>query len=208
MIVLFAAGGGGDPERHRPLLDHLTAAGCEVVAPRFERLAPGEPSTADLLKRPEGLVEALEGTSGDVTVVGHSIGGWAALCLAGATPWGRGRKPLDVPRSPRVSRLVLFAPAAGWFVGPRALDGVDVPVLAYAGTKDTVTPPLQVEVLRKAPGPVEIRVVPGAGHFSFMNTLPPHVPEDPDFDRPAFLDRLAAETAEFILRGGSPAAAG
>ncbi|MFD9701969.1 alpha/beta hydrolase family protein [Lentzea sp. NPDC059081] len=208
MIVLFAAGGGGDPERHRPLLDHLTAAGCEVVAPRFDRLMPGEASNDDLLARPRGLVEALEGTTGEVTVVGHSIGGWAALCLAGATPWGRDRRPLDVPRSSRVARLVLFAPATGWFVGPHAVDDVHVPVLAYAGTADTVTPPLQVEVLRKAPGPVEIRVVPGAGHFSFMNTLPPTVPEDPDFDRPAFLEELAAETAEFILRGGTPAAAG
>ncbi len=199
MIVLFAAGGGGDPERHRPLLDHLAARGCQVIAPRFERLVPGEASNADLLARPRGLVEALEGTSGEVAVVGHSIGGWAALCLAGATPWGRGRKPLDVPREPRVSRLVLFAPATGWFVGPKALHGVDVPVLAYAGTADTVTPALQIEVLRSAPGPVEVRVVPGAGHFSFMNTLPPEVPGEQEFDRAAFLDRLAEETAEFVL---------
>jgi hypothetical protein len=54
------------------------------------------------------------------------------LCLAGATPWGRDRKPLQVPREPRVSRLVLYAPAAGWFAAPGALELVTVPVLVYA----------------------------------------------------------------------------
>src|SRR4051794_19978492 len=53
-----------------------------------------------------------------VVVVGHSIGGWAALCLADAMSWGRDGRLLDVPREPRVSRLVLYAPAAGWFAAP------------------------------------------------------------------------------------------
>ncbi|MFD4639188.1 alpha/beta hydrolase family protein [Lentzea sp. NPDC058436] len=196
--MLFAAGGGGDPQRHRPLLDHLEAAGCQVIAPSFDRLMPGEARPQDLLARPNGLIEALRGTEGDVTVVGHSIGGWAALCLAGATPWGRDGRPFDVPREPRVTRLVLLAPAAGWFAGPGALAGVQVPMRVYAGTADTVTPLAQIEVLRTAPGPVDLRVVPGAGHFSFMNTLPPGVQEDPAFDRVRFLDDLAAETAEFV----------
>jgi hypothetical protein len=35
-VVLFAAGAGGDPDRHRPLLEHLAAHRCRVIAPYFE----------------------------------------------------------------------------------------------------------------------------------------------------------------------------
>ena len=94
---------------------------------------------------------------------------------------------------------MLLAPAAGWFAAPGALAGVRAPMRVYAGSADTVTPVAQVEVLRTAPGPVDLRVVPGAGHFGFMNTLPPGVPEDPAFDRARFLEELAAETAAFVL---------
>lgn len=103
-VVLFAAGAGGDPERYGPLLEHLAANGCQVIAPSCELLVAREASTAELLARPFGLVEALRGRAfpdTEVVVVGHSIGGWAALCLAGATPWGRDRKPMEVPREPR-----------------------------------------------------------------------------------------------------------
>jgi len=37
-MVLFAVGGGGNPERHLPLLTSLAEHGCTVVAPHFERL--------------------------------------------------------------------------------------------------------------------------------------------------------------------------
>lgn len=202
-VVLFAAGAGGDPERHRPVLQHLAAHGCQVVAPYFERLPAGEASTAELLARPAGLAEALRvWAPPDVTVaaVGHSIGGWAALCLAGATPWGRDRKPLEVAREPRVSRLVLYAPAVGWFAGPGALDALTVPTLAYAGGLDTVTPAEQVLLLKRAPAPVVVRTVPAAGHFSFMNVPPPGM-ADAGLDRDRFLAELAEATLEFISGG-------
>ncbi|MET9630516.1 hypothetical protein ABZX92_23895 [Lentzea sp. NPDC006480] len=199
MVVLFAVGGGGDPERHQPLLDALADQGSQVVAPRFDRLMPNA-ATEELLARPHGLVEALDGTDGEVVVIGHSIGAWAALCLAGAVPWGRDRQPIEVPRSDRVSRLVLLAPAAGWFAVPGALDAVDVPMLVFAGTADTVTPVWQAELLRGAAGPVDLRVVPGAGHFSFLHALPPGVAEDPGFDRAKFLAEMVDETVEFVSR--------
>ena len=199
-VVLFAAGAGGDPERHRPLLDQLAAHGCQVIAPYFERLVAREASTTQLRARPLGLIDALHAraaTGVPVAVVGHSIGGWAALCLAGATPWGRDGKPIDVPREPRVSRLVLYAPAAGWFQAPGALDHVTVPILAYAGELDAITPVPHALHLRTAPAPVDVRVVPKAGHFSFMNVPPPGTTEDPAFDRDRFLADLADTTTEF-----------
>jgi pimeloyl-ACP methyl ester carboxylesterase len=203
-VVLFAAGAGGDPERHRPLLDQLAAQGFRVIAPHFERLIAREASTAELLARPLGLIDALgEQAPPDVKVmaVGHSIGGWAALCLAGATPWGRDRRPIDVPREPRVCRLALYAPAAGWFQAPGALDEITVPMLVYAGELDPVTPPAQALHLKTARADVDVRIVPGAGHFSFMNVLPPGTSEDPAFDRDRFLGDLADATIEFLSQG-------
>ena len=200
-VVLFAAGAGGDPERHRPLLEHLAAHDCLVIAPHFERLVLQATTTAPLLARLAGLVQALEEAAPPdvpVAVVGHSIGGWAALCLAGATPWGREGEPIDVPREPRVSRLVLYAPAAGWFAAPGALDAVRVPALVYAGEQDTVTPITQALQLKSAPGPVDVRLVPSAGHFSFMNVLPPGMSDSPGFDRDAFLADLAEATLHFL----------
>ncbi|MFI0815950.1 alpha/beta hydrolase family protein [Streptomyces sp. NPDC021098] len=199
-VVLFAAGAGGDPERYRPLLDDLAAHDCQVIAPCFERFAAREATTAELLARPVGLIEALHrwaSPDAAVVVVGHSIGGWAGLCLAGATPWGRDGKPLDVPREPRVGRLVLYTPAAGWFAAPGALDAVTAPMLVYAGEMDTVTPVEQAIHLKSAPAQVDLRVVPGAGHFSFMNSPPPGTVEDQGFDRPRFLADLAQATMEF-----------
>ncbi|MDT7801781.1 MAG: hypothetical protein QOI78_5214 [Actinomycetota bacterium] len=201
-VVLFAAGAGGDPERYRPTLEHLAAHDCQVIAPRFERLVAREATTAELLARPAGLVEALHrwaSPDAAVVVVGHSIGGWAGLCLAGATPWGRDGRPLDVPREPRVGRLVLYAPAAGWFAAPGALDAVKAPMLVYAGELDTVTPVEQATRLKGAPAQVDLRVVPGAGHFSFMNTPPPGTVEDEGFDRARFLTDLARATTEFAV---------
>lgn len=201
--VLFAAGAGGDPERYRPLLEHLAAHDCQVIAPRFERFDPRDVTTAQLLARPAGLVEALAREAApDATVaaVGHSIGGWAALCLAGATPWGRDGMPLEVPREPRVGRLILYAPSAGWFAAPGSLDAVTAPMLVYAGGRDTVTPVDQVSHLKSARAEVDLRIVAQAGHFSFMNTPPPGVVEDDAFDRDRFLDDIAQATLEFVVR--------
>jgi pimeloyl-ACP methyl ester carboxylesterase len=155
----------------------------------------------DLVARPSGLIEALRGSAPPnvpVVPVGHSIGAWAALCLAGATPWGADGQPIDVPREPRVCRLALYAPATGWFRAPGALDAVTVPMLVYAGELDAVTPVAEAIHLKTAPAQVDVRIVAKAGHFSFMNVPPPGTAEDPSFDRDQFLTRLADATTDFV----------
>ncbi|MGW6931535.1 hypothetical protein ACWGE0_15890 [Lentzea sp. NPDC054927] len=201
-VVLFAVGGGGDPVRHQPLLDAFEARGCRVIAPAFERLHPQQATWDDYLARPLGLVEALRDVDPDaeVAVIGHSIGAWAALCLAGATPWSKERRPLDVPRDSRVSRLVLYTPPAGWFAAPGALDAVKAPMLAYVGELDAFVPASEVEVLKSAPAELDLRVVPRAGHFSFVHVPPPGMDEDPAFDRDRFLAQMVDDTVEFSLR--------
>lgn len=204
-VVLFAVGGGGNPERHGLLLAAFAERGCSVVAPHFERMVSPVPTDDDLLLRARRLKLALDAVarSGVPTVgVGHSIGAAMLLALAGGQVWTRPGQPLPITPDGRIERLALMAPATGFFQAPGALDAVHVPILAWAGTEDVITPPAQAELLRDILGhrlPVELRVVEGAGHFSFMNVPPPQTIE-PLPDRNAFLANLAAELRDFVAR--------
>lgn len=69
------------------------------------------------------------------------------------------------------------------------------------GDRDTITPPAQAAFLKDAIEgvvPVDIRVVEGAGHFTFMNELPPHV-VDTHPDRAGLLRTLAGEVCRFLV---------
>lgn len=202
--VLFAAGRGGNPQRHLGLLTSLARHGCTVVAPHFEMIAP-TPAEDDLLLRARRLTLALAAVADDalpVAGVGHSIGATLLLALAGARIWMRSGNQPEIPHRQRFDRLVLLAPATDFVRAPGSLDTVSVPIFAWAGTQDAFTPPARVELLEQAMGdraPVEVRIVEGAGHFSFMNSPPPHTTE-PLADREAFLAELAVEVGRFLAR--------
>jgi predicted dienelactone hydrolase len=201
--VVFAAGRGGDPERHAPLLSALRERGCGVIAPRFERLAPVIPTADDLVQRARVLGEALRAI-GDraqpVIGIGHSLGGTMLLAFAGAQLWTREGEPVAIARDDRLKRLVLMAPPTGFFQAPHALDTMGASLCVYAGTKDDITPVQHAQFLRDALGGerVDLRIVEGAGHFSFMSTPPPGTVE-PLADREAFLARLTHEVCELVL---------
>ena len=199
-IVVFGAGAWGDPDRYRPFLEDLRSSGFIVLAPRSERFDHRTVTTEQLIARPASMLAALSARAPHdlpITAMGHSIGGWAALCLAGAVPYTRDGQPLPVPRERRVCRLVLFAPTVGWFQAPGALTQVSAPMKVFVGDSDTVTPPATAEVLQQAPVTVDVQLCRYAGHFDFMNTPPPGKPSDPKLDRTAFLRRLATETVAF-----------
>jgi pimeloyl-ACP methyl ester carboxylesterase len=120
------------------------------------------------------------------------------LALAGAVGWTIARERLDIAPDERLHRLALFAPATDFFRAPGALDALDATILAWVGTKDSITPPTQAAVLAEAPrAEVEVRVIEGADHFSFMDVRPPHTVE-PLRDRAAFFEKLVSEVAEFV----------
>lgn len=209
LVALFAVGAGGQPERHAPLLEALATSGCLVIAPHFERLVYARTEGAkvaeeDLVLRARRLVLALEAFAppalhARVVGVGHSIGAAMLLALAGGTMWMGPGRPLTMPRVVGLSRLVLLAPATGFFQAPGALDSVTANLFVRAGEGDTVTPPSQSEWLREALGErvsVDRRVEPGAGHFSFMHLPPPGMPE-PLSNHEAFLARLTEEIVAF-----------
>ena len=202
-IVLFSVGAGGNPERHLPLMKTLAHHGCSVAAPRFERLVSLFPTEGDLLLRARRLRLALDYIMRPglpVAGVGHSIGATLLLALVGAQAWTRAGQCISINPDQRFERLVLLAPATDFFRVPGALDGVRLRILAWAGTKDEITPPAQAEFLHdviEAPTPVEVRIVEGAGHFTFMNHPPPQA-TDPLPNRDAFLADLAEAVCRFI----------
>jgi len=204
-IVLFAVGGGGDPQRHLPFMQSLADCGCTVVAPHFERLVSPSPTADHLLLRARRLRLALDSIArSDLPVagVGHSIGTTMLLALAGARAWMGPGQPLSITPDSRLDRLVLLAPATNYFQAPGALDAVNIPILAWAGSRDVITPPSQAGLLRDglAPRmPVDLRIAEDAGHFSFMNVPPPQSTESLP-NRDAFLMELAHEVCSFVAR--------
>jgi pimeloyl-ACP methyl ester carboxylesterase len=202
--VLFAVGAGGNPERHLPLLSALADCGCTVVAPHFDRLIGPIPNDMDLRRRARRLKLALDYVARPglpAAGVGHSIGATMLLTLVGAEIWMPQGHRLSVVSDPRLTKLALLTPATGFFQAPGALDGVQTPIVAWAGTKDVITPPLQTEFLKRALArnvSIDVRIVEDAGHFSFMNEPPPHT-VDTLRDRDAFLSGLADDVCQFVL---------
>jgi pimeloyl-ACP methyl ester carboxylesterase len=197
--VLFSVGGGGDPERHLPLLSALAGRGCTVVAPHFARLASPIPTDVELELRARRLHLALAAVAPELPAagVGHSIGAAMLLALAGAEMWTLSGRRVAVAPARRIERLALLAPATGFFQAPGALDAVAVPILAWAGSADTITPPAHAELLARAHVPVDVRIANGAGHFSFMNVPPPGASE-PLANRDGFLAELTSEICRFV----------
>lgn len=202
-VVLFSVGSGGQPQRLSTLLGALIECGCTVVAPHFERLASTTPTQEELVLRARRLTLALDAfvePSARVVGVGHSIGAAILVAMAGAQLWlGPGRRVSIAPDG-RLSRLALLAPPTGFFQAPAALDAVRIPVLAWVGSADSITPPAQTEWLARAMrdwNVVDVRITEGAGHFSFMDVPPPHTTE-PLPNKLAFLQEYSSEICKFV----------
>ncbi|UYQ95780.1 hypothetical protein MKQ68_11770 [Chitinophaga horti] len=196
--VLFAAGAGGNPERHAPLLRHLHGNGINVIAPVFERFASPSPSPDVLLGRAATLNAALQELAAyglPVTGIGHSIGATLLLAIAGGQLYTGPGNALPIAVDQQLKKLVLFAPPTGYFNAPGALVQVTGEIQAWGGRRDVITPAAQLDLLAGA----NVRIVEDGGHFSFMNELPPGI-TDTITDRPKFLDELAQEVTAFVLR--------
>ena len=200
-IVLFAPGAGGDPARYEALTSAARNAGFIVAAPAHERFDVRTVTDEQVRERVIGLVEALREVGHEelpVVATGHSAGGWAALCLAGAQPWNRSGRPVPVPVEPRVSKVVALAPPLGWFRAPGALDRLHVPVIVMMGAADEVTPPETADILRAAPAAISVRTYPGVGHIDFLSALPPALAPTPGLDHEGFMRLLTDDFVEAL----------
>ncbi len=203
ILVLFAVGGGGNPERHVTLLESLAQSGCTVVAPHFQRLASLTITEEELMLRARRLSLTLDPFVKPGTIVvgiGHSIGAAMLIALAGGQMWlGPGRR-VNISADTRLNRLALLATPTGFFQVPGALDTVKSPITIWVGSEDDITPPSQSEWFIQAmpdSQAVDIHVVAGAGHFSFMDQMPPGVVE-PLKNKQSFLQALSGELCKFV----------
>ncbi|HMG83970.1 MAG TPA: alpha/beta fold hydrolase [Ferruginibacter sp.] len=142
-----------------------------------------------------------------IAVIGHSMGGYTALALAGGLPRTREGQKIEVSPDPRVRAIVLLAPGTGWFVN--SLQNVTIPILMLTAEHDQITPDWNAEiVLNYIPdrSKVIFRKVENAGHFSFLSPFPAAMKNpnflpatDPaGFDRGKFHQQLPIEIFEFL----------
>jgi predicted dienelactone hydrolase len=231
-LVVISHGTGGTPLSHRELARSLASLGFVVVVPEhpFDNRndARGAERVELLSERPRDLRRVAEcvfaNAAFDVTpdayaVIGHSIGAYSGLALAGGVPTSlphqhgdRQARTIEVERDPRVAALVLLAPATPWFRLRGSLAAVTAPILMIASYADTAAPYFymcQAVLDGVAPGhPVECHVVEGASHYGFLSPWPeamrsPAIPpsiDPPGFDRRAFLDELYVQVGAFVTR--------
>ena len=203
-VSLFAVGRGGNPLRHLPFLQSLAKQGCMIVAPHFEMLASAVPTKAETDRRLQRLRASAHEVAPQrlpIMGIGHSIGTGILLLLAGGEGETRAGERLVVESKLTFSRLALLAPTADFFRRPGALSAVDVPIRIWAGGRDCITPPDQALFLKEAlqtQSPVDISIDEQAGHFTYMDELPPQLSE-PHPDRRTFLATLADEVREFVM---------
>ena len=165
-----------------------------------------------------------------VTLVGHSLGGYTGLALAGAPldlswlePRCRHGDPLaliptdwlqctalDLPtryanlQDRRVTQLILLNPLTGLLFGQAGLSRVRVPTLMLASSQDTITPMAsqQLAAFAQLSGEKYLLSAIGASHLSAgdPHSLNPHLGQGPLM--PALPDATTASLRRY-LQGAS-----
>ena len=190
-IVIFSHGFGGCPTQSSFLTAALAGSGYLVVAPRHADAGCGGHSGAQPGQAPieipgiwnedtwrdryDDVVAILAALRADpafagtidwekLGLMGHSVGGYTVLGLAGAwSSW----------RIPGVKAVVALSPSCAPFLGPAGrLDALTAPVLFQGGTMDLgITPFLRRNggCYDKARAPARLLVFRGAGHFAWTD---------------------------------------
>lgn len=228
-LVVVSHGSGGSPLVYRDLARRLAREGMVVALPEHPGNNRNDNSQADTLgnfiNRPDHIRRVIDYCLGEfaaclrpaaIAVIGHSLGGYTALALAGGRPVtvptpARPPQPIPVQADPRVRALVLLAPALIWYaLLPGALGAVDLPILLLLAERDELLPSAALRQLLAEgvadPRLLDCRVISGAGHFAFLSpfpaamTRPGFAPsqDPPGFDRAAFQPRLEADVLAFL----------
>ncbi|HTR63457.1 MAG TPA: dienelactone hydrolase family protein [Candidatus Binataceae bacterium] len=150
----------------------------ESWIPRGE-LPFGKPQTwtdatyADRARDIENLLNALQHSPryrsppfdwNHLGLIGHSLGGYTVLGLAGAWPH---------LKDPRIKAVLALSPYAEPFAVEHTLRDVDVPVMYQGGTRDTViTPSLgrRQGAYPQTQPPKYLVIIDGAGHMAWVDS--------------------------------------
>lgn len=235
-IVVISHGSGGSNMVYRTLAMHLAQHGFVVCTPqhhfnnRFNN--EWEMTLENLTHRPRHISMTIDAICKDqrfaghlqqdqVAVVGHSVGGYAAIAVAGGIPdtkhflafcqkpanqhnpycviaknKGLQAQAIEVQADSRIKVVVLMAPDTISFSGKGALDAVNMPILTLLAEKDGIPAQATLNVLLKGlPNTEKLthRIIPNAGHYSFLSPFPPTIQKmgSPAASDPAGFDREA-----------------
>ncbi|MFC0181936.1 Predicted dienelactone hydrolase [Pseudarcicella hirudinis] len=229
-LVIISHGNGGSHLLYRTISTHLAKNGYIVAM--VEHYGNNrnnnelQNTTENLINRPRHISLTINEmlsenrfyksiASDKIAVIGHSMGGYTALALAGGVPRTKEGLKVDVSSDDRIKAIVLLAPGTGWFMN--SLDKVTIPILMLTAQYDPVTPAWNAEIVLKGvpdQSQVIFREVENAGHFSFLSPFPDAM-KKPDFlpstdpkgfDREQFHKELPVEILDFLndkLKGDS-----
>lgn len=232
-LVLISHGTGSTPFVYRMLAQHLARNGFIVGMPEHPYNNRNDNSlegtVQNLTNRPRHIRMAIDYffenerfagkvNPNDVSIIGHSLGGYTALAAAGGEPTsfphespdGQPQR-IEIKQDPRIQSLVLLAPASVWFQSEEALRMVDVPILMLDAEKDQYTPAFHAQIIMNGVADrnkIQYRTVQNAGHFSFLSPFPASMSspsflpsqDPPGFDRIQFHKELYAEITSFLKR--------
>lgn len=232
-LVMISHGGGGFHLGYLTLAQFLAEQGYVVAMPEHYKNNRNDNSLNDtdenLQLRPKHISLSVNTLFHDsdmaphiqadnIAVIGHSMGGYTALALAGGKVWNARRERLNVISDKRIKALVLLAPATEWFTPAGSLDEVNLPVLMLtAEHDDPFFPPgwhrktadIVIDQLDKSQ--ISFEIVNNSGHLSFLSPFPEAMKKpgylpamDPaDFDREAFHRKLNREILVFLTQAMS-----
>ena len=231
-LVVISHGGRATALTYRGMAVYLARSGFVVAMPEHMGDCRSDSSLSgkaeNLENRPRHIRLTVDSVLADpiigtriardkIAAIGHSMGGYTALAVAGGQPSAGPHetadgqvKKISVTRDPRIRALVLLAPGCAWFWEPGTLSGIDVPILLMTADQDEMAAHLHIDYIERDcdPGRIQRRVIAGAGHHAFQSPFPvemtrPDFPPSHDpagFDRVAFQPLLHAEILSFLRR--------
>lgn len=221
-LVVISHGNNGSHLLYRTISTHLAKNGFIVAMPEHygnnRNNTSLENTVENLQLRPKHVSLTIDHlltapflagciAVNKIAVIGHSMGGYTALALAGGRPITKEGYPVEVLHDSRIKAIVLMAPGAGWFNHPD--NNISCPVLLLTAEQDRITPGWNAQVILKIatdPSLISFTEVKNAGHFSFISPFPATMKnpnflpssDPPGFDRDAFHRQLPVDILDFL----------